>query len=259
MQEWGVLPGISLGTFHRVMVLLWAAGLAGGSWQGHASGEPETPVNTGLFLIFVVLEYSSKIIEQAVDAFAQLPGVGRKTALRYVLHIIKQEKQQSDNLSSLVSRLKTDLKFCSNCHNICESSVCAICSNPARDNTVICVVQDYRDILAIENTGLYKGQYHVLGGLISPIEGITPSSLNVESLVNKLNAGHVGEIILALNATMEGETTSFYIFRKIAPYNVKLSAIARGIAVGDELEYADEITLGRSITNRVPFDTLIKK
>jgi recombination protein RecR len=205
------------------------------------------------------LEYSSKIIEQAVDAFAQLPGVGRKTALRYVLHIIKQDKQSGDNLSSLVSRLKTDLKFCANCHNICESSICGICANPVRDNTIICVVQDYRDILAIENTGLYKGQYHVLGGLISPIDGVTPSSLNIETLVQKLSQGTISEIILALNATMEGETTSFYIFRKVAPYNVKLSAIARGIAVGDELEYADEITLGRSITNRVPFDSLMKK
>jgi recombination protein RecR len=205
------------------------------------------------------VEFSSKIIEQAVDAFAQLPGVGRKTARRYVRHVIKQDRQASDNLSSLVARLKTDLKFCRCCHNISESDVCVICSNPARDNSVVCVVQDYRDILAIENTGLYKGQYHVLGGLISPIEGITPSSLNIETLVQKLADGHVAEIILALNATMEGETTSFYIFRKVAPYSVKLSAIARGIAVGDELEYADEVTLGRSITNRVPFDSVMKK
>ena len=188
-----------------------------------------------------------------------MPGVGKKTALRYVLHVIKQNKEESDNLSRLVARLKTDLKFCQRCHTIAEQDTCAICSNPARDNTIICVVQDYRDILAIENTGLYKGHYHVLGGLISPLEGITPSNLNIESLVNKLGAGDVEEIILALNATMEGETTSFYIFRKIAPYNVRLSAIARGIAVGDELEYADEVTLGRSITNRVPFNSLLKK
>jgi recombination protein RecR len=207
----------------------------------------------------LLLEFSSKIIEQAVEAFSQLPGVGKKTALRYVLHVIKQDKQQSDNLSGIVARLKTDLKFCASCHNITETAVCAICANPARDSSLICVVQDYRDILAIENTGLYKGHYHVLGGLISPIEGITPSSLNIESLVAKLAQARVSEIILALNATMEGETTSFYLFRKVAPYNVKLSAIARGIAVGDELEYADEITLGRSITNRVPFDSLLKK
>lgn len=205
------------------------------------------------------MQFSSKIIEQAVEAFAQLPGVGRKTALRYVLHVIKHDVQQANNLSQLITRLKTDLKFCERCHNISEQVLCEICSNPTRDTSTICVVQDYRDVLAIENTGLYKGVYHVLGGLISPLEGITPSNLNIESLVSKLASGEVNEIILALNATMEGETTSFYIFRKIAPYSVKLSAIARGIAVGDELEYADEVTLGRSITNRVPFDSLLKK
>lgn len=176
-----------------------------------------------------------------------------------MLHVIKQDKQLADHLSNILTRLKTDLRFCTNCHNISETEVCGICSNPARDNSTICVVQDYRDILAIENTGLYRGHYHVLGGLISPMEGISPSNLNIESLVQKLAASTVNEVILALNATMEGETTSFYIFRKIAPYNIKLSAIARGIAVGDELEYADEITLGRSITNRVPFDSLLKK
>jgi recombination protein RecR len=205
------------------------------------------------------VEFSSKIIEQAVDAFAQLPGVGKKTALRFVLHVIKQEKHQTDNLSKLINQLKTDLKFCSKCHNISEHEQCDICSNPTRDEKTVCVVQDYRDILALENTGLYKGHYHVLGGLISPIEGITPSSLNIETLIQKLELNSVSEIILALNATMEGETTSFYIFRKMAPYNIKLSTIARGIAVGDELEYADEVTLGRSIVNRIPFDSLMKK
>jgi recombination protein RecR len=205
------------------------------------------------------LEFSSKIIEQAVDAFAQLPGVGKKTALRFVLHVIKQDKQQVDQFSKIISQLKTDLKFCERCHNISEYELCEICSNPARDETCVCVVQDYRDIMAIENTGLYKGHYHVLGGLISPIEGITPSSLNIETLVNKITTNSVSEIILALNATMEGETTSFYIFRKIAPFQIKLSAIARGIAVGDELEYADEITLGRSMMNRIPFESLMKK
>jgi len=205
------------------------------------------------------MEFSSKIIEQAVDAFAQLPGVGKKTALRFVLHVIKQEQYKTDNFSKLINQLKTDLKFCNKCHTISEQDICEICANPLRDEKIICVVQDYRDVLAIENTGLYKGHYHVLGGLISPLEGITPSSLNIESLTTKLEANIINEIILALNATMEGETTSFYIFRKIAPYQVKLSAIARGIAVGDELEYADEVTLGRSILNRVPFDSLLKK
>jgi recombination protein RecR len=212
-----------------------------------------------IYISLYFVEYSSKIIEQAVEAFAQLPGVGKKTALRYVLHVIRQNKEECDNLSKLVSQLKTDLKFCNKCHNISESEICGICSNPTRDSATVCVVQDYRDILAIENTGLYKGHYHVLGGLISPLEGITPSGLNIESLVHRLNENPVTEIILALNATMEGETTSFYIFRKIAPFNIRLSAIARGIAVGDELEYADEVTLGRSIVNRIPFDSFIKK
>lgn len=205
------------------------------------------------------VEYSSKIIEQSVDAFSQLPGVGKKTALRFVLHVIKQEKKLSEELSSLILQLKNDLKFCEKCHTISEQTICEICSNPSRDETIVCVVQDYRDILAIENTGLYKGHYHVLGGLISPLDGITPSSLNIDTLLKKLELNSVTEIILALNATMEGETTSFYIFRKIAPYTIKLSAIARGIAVGDELEYADEVTLGRSIINRIPFDSLLKK
>ncbi len=205
------------------------------------------------------LQFSSKIIEQAVDAFGSLPGVGKKTALRFVLHVIKQDIHSAQNISKLILQLKNDLKFCIKCHNISENNVCDICSNLSRDESIICVVQDYRDVLAIENTGLYKGHYHVLGGLISPLEGIGPSNLAIETLLEKLNNNTVTEIILALNATMEGETTSFYIFRKIAPYSIKLSAIARGIAVGDELEYTDEITLGRSITNRVPFDSLLKK
>jgi len=171
------------------------------------------------------MEFSSKIIEQAVEAFAQLPGVGRKTALRYVLHVIKQDNTQVELLSKLLLQLKTDLKFCQKCHNISEQNICEICLNSLRDETTICVVQDYRDVMAIENTGLYKGHYHVLGGIISPLDGITPSSLNIETLVNKVSSGNISEIILALNATMEGETTSFYLFRKLAPYNVKLSAI----------------------------------
>jgi recombination protein RecR len=204
------------------------------------------------------MEFSSKIIEQAVEAFSRLPGVGKKTALRYVLHVIRQDKQETDSLTKIIGQLKTGLRYCVNCHNISEHEVCGICSNPLRDKSVICVVQDYRDVLAIENTGLYKGHYHVLGGLISPLEGITPSQLNIESLVARLEKG-VSEVILALNGSMEGETTSFFIYRKVAPFNIKLSSIARGIAVGDELEYADEVTLGRSITNRVPFESAMKK
>jgi recombination protein RecR len=205
------------------------------------------------------VEFSSKIIEQAVEAFAKLPGVGRKTALRYVLHLVKQDQKTGEGLSDVIRSLKNDLQYCHKCHNISESNLCLICSNTSRDESTICVVQDYRDVLAIENTSLYKGHYHVLGGLISPMDGIGPSNLNIETLVEKLASGKVSEIILALNATMEGETTSFYIFKKAAPYSVKLSTIARGIAVGDELEYADEVTLGRSIQNRIPFDSLMKR
>jgi recombination protein RecR len=201
------------------------------------------------------MEFSSKIVEQAVAAFSQLPGVGKKTALRYVLHLVKQNNDEVKHLSGLISNLKTDLKFCLKCHNISESDSCGICANPSRDHKTVCVVQDYRDVMAIENTGLYKGLYHILGGLISPMDGVGPGNLNIETLATKVGEGNVKEVILALNGTMEGETTSFYVFRKLAPYNITLSAIARGIAVGDELEYTDEVTLARSITNRVPFNT----
>lgn len=205
------------------------------------------------------MELGNKIIEQAVEAISKLPGVGKKTALRYVLHIVKNDLHSALQLSQSISQLKTELKFCNVCHNITEKEVCDICSNPVRDSSLICVVQDYRDVLAIENTGLYKGKYHVLGGLISPMDGIGPSQLNIDNLINRVSSGGINEIILALNTTMEGETTSFFVFKKLAPFNVNLSAIARGIAVGDELEYTDEITLGRSITNRVPFESLLKK
>lgn len=205
------------------------------------------------------MELGNKIIEQAVEAISKLPGVGKKTALRYVLHIVKNDLQSAMQLSNSISQLKTELKFCKVCHNITEKELCDVCSNPLRDKSIICVVQDYRDVLAIENTGLYKGNYHVLGGLISPMDGIGPGQLNIENLVKRVSDGEAKEIILALNTTMEGETTSFFVFKKLAPYNVNLSAIARGIAVGDELEYTDEITLGRSITNRVPFESLLKK
>jgi recombination protein RecR len=202
------------------------------------------------------LEFSSKIVEQAVNAFAQLPGVGKKSALRYVLHVIKQNNADAEQFAYIINKLKTDLKFCIQCHNICESELCEICVNPARDHNTLCIVQDYRDVMAIENTGLYKGTYHILGGLISPMDGVGPGNLNVDTLIAKIAAGKTKEVILALNGTMEGETTSFYVFKKLSPYQVTLSTIARGIAVGDELEYADEVTLGRSITNRVPFNTL---
>lgn len=205
------------------------------------------------------MEFTSKLIEQAVGHFASLPGVGKKSALRYVLHLIKQETKDVEAFSEIIKALKTDLKFCKNCHTISDHEICEVCANPLRNHQLICVVQDYRDVMAIENTGLYKGIYHVLGGLISPMEGVGPSNLNIDSLIQKVSTDNVSEIILALNATMEGETTSFYIFKKLTSFNVTLSAIARGIAVGDELEYTDEVTLGRSIINRTPYNNSLSR
>ncbi len=200
------------------------------------------------------MEFSSKLIEQAVAHFSGLPGVGKKSALRYVLHLIKQDPQEVNKFAEILKSLKSDLKYCKNCHTISDHDICEVCSNEARNHQLVCVVQDYRDVMAIENTGFYKGVYHVLGGLISPMEGIGPGNLTIGSLVEKVSTQEVKEIILALNATMEGETTSFFIFKKLAAFDVMLSAIARGIAVGDELEYTDEVTLGRSIVNRIPYN-----
>lgn len=205
------------------------------------------------------MEFSSKLIEQAVAHFSALPGVGKKSALRYVLHLIKQDTQEVANFSDVLKALKNDLKYCNQCHTISDHDVCDVCSNSSRNHQLICVVQDYRDVMAIENTGFYKGVYHVLGGLISPMEGIGPGNLTIQSLVDKIAAQSVKEVILALNATMEGETTSFFIFKKLAAYEVTLSAIARGIAVGDELEYTDEVTLGRSIVNRIPYNNSLAR
>jgi len=205
------------------------------------------------------VEFTSKLIEQAVGHFSGLPGVGKKSALRYVLHLIKQEEQDVIHFSNTLKALKQDLKFCKNCHTISDNDICEVCSNPIRNHQLVCVVQDYRDVMAIENTGLYKGVYHVLGGLISPMEGIGPSNLTIDSLIQKVANQNVSEIILALNATMEGETTSFFIFKKLAAYPVTLSAIARGIAVGEELEYTDEVTLGRSIINRIPYNNSLAR
>ncbi len=200
------------------------------------------------------MEFSSKLIEQAVAHFSGLPGVGKKSALRYVLYLIKQDPQEVGNFAEVLKALKSDLKYCKNCNTISDHDICDVCSNTARHHHTVCVVQDYRDVMAIENTGFYKGVYHVLGGLISPMEGIGPGNLTITALIDKVATGGVKEIILALNATMEGETTGFFIFKKLAEYDVTLSAIARGIAVGDELEYTDEVTLGRSIVNRIPYN-----
>jgi len=204
------------------------------------------------------MEFSSKLLEKAVNEMAQLPGIGKRTALRLVLHLLKQPLEQTQFLSESLITMREEIKFCNNCHNISDVEVCEICNNTGRNHKIICVVEDVRDVMAIENTNQFKGIYHVLGGKISPIDGIGPSQLNINSLVEKVKSGAIEEIIFALSSTMEGDTTNFYIFKQIKDYPVKTSTIARGIAVGDELEYADEVTLGRSILNRVPFENSIK-
>lgn len=198
-------------------------------------------------------QYPSKLLQAAVDEFASLPGIGRKTALRLVLHLLKQEESKVAGFAASLEKLRSEVQFCKSCHNICDAGVCEICADRTRDKALICVVEDIRDVLAIENTGQFRGQYHVLGGKISPMDGIGPSDLNINTLIEKIAASSIQEVILALSATMEGDTTNFYISKKLSAFSVKISTIARGIGIGDELEYADEITLGRSILNRVPY------
>lgn len=209
-------------------------------------------------ITFAIMEFSSKLIEKAVNEMSQLPGIGKRTALRLVLHLLKQPKEQTGFLSQALLNMREDIKFCENCHNISDTKVCEICANQTRNHQTICVVEDIRDVMAIENTGQFKGIYHVLGGKISPIEGVGPSQLNISTLVEKVKSGKVIEIIFALSSTMEGDTTNFYIYKQIGDAEIVISTIARGISVGDELEYADEITLGRSILHRVPFEKTFK-
>ncbi|HSD13315.1 MAG TPA: recombination mediator RecR [Flavobacterium sp.] len=204
------------------------------------------------------MEFSSKLLERAVNEMAQLPGIGKRTALRLVLHLLKQPKEQTEQLTSALLKMREEIKFCKKCHNISDVEICEICLNPSRDASVICVVEDIRDVMALENTAMFKGLYHVLGGKISPIDGVGPSQLNINSLVEKVKAGDVKEIIFALSSTMEGDTTNFYIYKQIKDYEVITSTIARGIAVGDELEYADEVTLGRSLMQRIPFENSLR-
>lgn len=199
-------------------------------------------------------QYPSQLLEKAVTEFSKLPGIGRKTALRLVLHLLRQDDEDVDGFATAVSRLKKEVKHCRICHNISDTDVCPICSDPRRDTQTVCVVENIQDVMAIENTLQYRRLYHVLGGIISPMNGIGPSDIEIDSLVERISEGNVKEVILALSSTMEGDTTNFYIFRKLAGYDVKISMIARGISVGDELEYTDEVTLGRSIINRTPFD-----
>ena len=194
-------------------------------------------------------------MERAVESFSQLPGVGRKTALRLVLHLLRQPLEDVDSFTDAVTRVRHDVKYCKVCHNIADTDICSICSDPRRDGSVVCVVENIQDVMAIENTQQYHGLYHVLGGIISPMDGIGPHDLSIDSLVERVDTGEVKEVILALASTMEGDTTNFYISRKLKDKDVKLSIIARGISVGDELEYTDEVTLGRSILNRTPFQS----
>ena len=199
-------------------------------------------------------QFPSQLLEKAVQEFSKLPGIGRKTALRLVLHLLRQDADSVAQFADAVGRLKQEVKYCRVCHNISDSDTCPICSDPRRDVTTVCVVENIQDVMAVENTQQYHGLYHVLGGVISPMDGIGPSDLEIGSLVERVKSGGVKEVILALSSTMEGDTTNFYIFRKLAPFtDVKLTIIARGISVGDELEYTDEVTLGRSILNRTPF------
>ena len=202
--------------------------------------------------------FASPLLENAVNEFSKLPGIGRKTALRLVLHILRQEPQAADNFGNAIIRLRHDIRYCRVCHNISDTDVCNICSDTTRDPSTICVVENVREVMAVEATGQFKGLYHVLGGVISPMDGIGPADLEIESLAARVAAGGIKEVILALSATMEGDTTNFYIFRKLAPYDVRITLIARGVSVGDELEYTDEITLGRSILNRTPFSDSFK-
>lgn len=202
----------------------------------------------------MVQQYSSALLEKAVGEFAKLPGIGRKTALRLVLFMLRQGDNDVDQFVNAVSKMKREVKYCRVCHNISDTDVCPICSDHSRDAAIICVVENVQDVLAVENTQQFHGLYHVLGGIISPMDGIGPADLEIDSLVSRVAAGGVKEVILALSSTMEGDTTNFYISRKLTDYPVKLSVIARGISVGDELEYTDEVTLGRSILNRTPFN-----
>ena len=198
-------------------------------------------------------QYPSKLLNRAVEEFSHLPGIGRKIALRLVLHLLRQDEEVSDAFAEAVKTLRHEVKYCKVCHNICDEEVCDICSNPRRDSSTICVVENVQDVMAVENTQQYTGLYHVLGGVISPVDGVGPGNIEIQSLVDRVKAGGVGEVILALSPTMEGDTTNFYISRRLADTGVKLSVIARGVTVGDELEYTDEVTLGRSILNRTEF------
>lgn len=202
-------------------------------------------------------QYSSQLLDNAVTQFARLPGIGKRTALRLVLHLLREEKEEVAEFVEAVRAVRNDIHYCRYCHNVSDTDICVICGNENRNHRLVCVVETVRDVMAIENTRQYSGVYHVLGGVISPMDGIGPDDLNIDSLEERVNSGEIDEVILALSTTMEGDTTNYYIYKRIAKYNVPITTIARGVSVGDELEYADEVTLGRSLVNRVPFDTTL--
>jgi recombination protein RecR len=202
---------------------------------------------------FMSTRFTSKLLEEAVNEFASLPGIGRKTAFRLVMHLLRRDRAEVKRFGETITRLREDVCYCSICHGISDTPVCDICSDPRRDRSLICVVENVQDVMAVENTRQYKGLYHVLGGIISPVDGIGPSDLTINRLEEKVRDGQVREIILALSTTMEGDTTNFYIFKRLSQYNINITTLARGVAIGDVLEYTDEITLGQSIVNRRPF------
>lgn len=205
------------------------------------------------------MNYPSKLIEDAVLALAKLPGIGKKTALRLVIHLLQKETEETQTLADSLSNMRQNIKFCSQCHNISDDDICGVCSNPMRDESIICVVENFRDILSIENTHYYKGMYHVLGGVIAPIDGIGPEQLNIKSLIERVEKGNVKEIIMALNPTIDGDTTIFYLSKRLSDFGLKITTIARGISFGGELEYVDEVTLARSISARLPFEQYLNK
>ncbi len=203
----------------------------------------------------IVSEFASNLLETAVNELSRLPGIGKKTALRLALHLLREEQTRTDALARSLTRMRSEIHFCKRCHNISDSDTCTICSNPRRDENTICVVEDMRDVMAIERTASFNGLYHVLGGVISPVEGIGPNQLNIASLSRRMGEEHIREVILALPATIEGDTTSYYIYKQLGPFSVRVTTIAKGVAIGDALEFADEVTLGRSIMNRMLFES----
>lgn len=203
--------------------------------------------------------YPSKLLESAVNEFSRLPGIGRKTALRLVLHMLRQAPADVDRFGQSIMRLRKEVLFCKVCYNITDAEVCSICNDKKRDQGLVMIVEDIRDVMAVENTSQYNGLYHILGGILNPMDGIGPEQLNIQGLVDRISAGQVREVIMALSTTMEGDTTVFYLFRKLKPFDITVTTIARGVAIGGELEYADEVTLGRSIINRTPYDNALAR